>query len=87
MEHLRADRRVVTERITGIGGVFERAGQAASLRAWYRQHLGIDLSELGTKQFEWTPGGSTVWALFEHDTDYFGRPEQAFNGELPCLRP
>ena len=66
------------ERVTGIGGVFQRAGQAASLRDWYAEHLGIDISDWGTKQFEWTPGGSTVWALFEHDSDYFGRPEQAF---------
>jgi predicted enzyme related to lactoylglutathione lyase len=27
---------------------------------------------------EWTPGGSTTWAVFDHDTEYFGRPEQAF---------
>ena len=66
------------ERVTGIGGVFQRAGQAASLRAWYADHLGVDLSEWGTAAFEWTPGGSTAWALFERDTDYFGRPEQAF---------
>ena len=66
------------ERVTGIGGVFQRAGQAASLRSWYAEHLGIDLSEWGMKQFEWTAGGSTTWALFDHDTEYFGRPEQAF---------
>jgi predicted enzyme related to lactoylglutathione lyase len=66
------------ERVTGIGGVFQRAGQAAELRRWYAVHLGVDLSEWGMKQFEWTPGGSTTWALFDYDTEYFGRPEQAF---------
>ena len=66
------------ERVTGIGGVFQRAGQAASLRAWYAEHLGIDLAEWGGKPFEWTPGGSTTWAIFDSDTEYFGRPEQAF---------
>src|SRR3954468_17847377 len=66
------------ERVTGIGGVFQRAGTAASLRDWYAEHLGIDISEWGTKTFEWTPGGSTTWALFDQDTEYFGRPEQAF---------
>ena len=68
----------IVERVTGIGGVFQRAGQAASLRDWYAEHLGIDISEWGTKPFEWTPGGSTVWAIFDHDTEYFGRPDQAF---------
>jgi hypothetical protein len=37
------------ERVTGIGGVFQRAGQAASLRDWYAEHLGIDISDWGTK--------------------------------------
>jgi predicted enzyme related to lactoylglutathione lyase len=66
------------ERVTGIGGVFQRAAQAASLRAWYAEHLGIDLSQWGGTSFEWTPGGSTAWAVFDHDTEYFGRPDQAF---------
>jgi len=69
---------VSVERVTGIGGVFQRAGQAGSLRDWYAEHLGIDLSDWGGKPFEWTPGGSTIWAVFDPDTEYFGRPEQAF---------
>jgi predicted enzyme related to lactoylglutathione lyase len=66
------------ERVTGIGGVFQRAGQAASLRSWYAEHLGIDIADWGGVPFEWTPGGSTVWAVFDHDSEYFGRPDQAF---------
>jgi predicted enzyme related to lactoylglutathione lyase len=66
------------ERVTGIGGVFQRAGQSASLRQWYAEQLGIELSEWGFKPFEWTPGGSTSFAFFDHDTEYFGRPDQAF---------
>ena len=38
----------------------------------------IDVSDWGAKPFDWTPGGSTTWAIFDHDTEYFGRPEQAF---------
>ena len=66
------------ERVTGIGGVFQRAGRAASLREWYAEHLGIDIADWGGKPFEWTPGGSTTWAVFDHDTEYLGRPDQAF---------
>ena len=58
--------------------MFQRAGQAASLRAWYAEHLGIDLSEWGIKTFASTPGGSTTWAIFDRGTEYFGRPQQAF---------
>src|SRR5262245_13357609 len=66
------------ERVTGIGGVFQRAGLAANLRDWYAEHLGIDIADWGGKPFEWTPGGTTTWAIFDADTEYFGRPEQAF---------
>ena len=66
------------ERVTGIGGVFQRAGQAARLRDWYAEHLGVEMSEWGTATFASAPGDSTTWAVFERDTDYLGRPEQAF---------
>ncbi|HWH93608.1 MAG TPA: VOC family protein [Baekduia sp.] len=66
------------ERVTGIGGVFQRAGEAERLRAWYAEHLGIDLTAWGTKTFEDASGASTTWALFERDSGYFGRPEQSF---------
>lgn len=66
------------EQVTGIGGVFLRAGEASSLRDWYVKHLGIDMAEWGGKPFEWTAGGHTIWALFDRDTEYFGRPDQTF---------
>jgi predicted enzyme related to lactoylglutathione lyase len=66
------------ERVTGIGGVFQRAGDSGSLRDWYKKHLGIDLAEYGGTQFPWTSGGSTAWAIFDNDTEYFGRRDQAF---------
>ena len=65
------------ERVTGIGGVFQRAGGQGLLQ-WYAENLGVELTDWGAKPFEWTPGGSTSWAVFDHDTEYFGRPEQAF---------
>jgi predicted enzyme related to lactoylglutathione lyase len=65
------------ERVVGIGGVFLRARDADTLRAWYAKHLGAEISDWGGQQFEWTVGGSTTWAIFEADTPYFGRPEQS----------
>lgn len=40
------------ERVTGIGGVFQRAGGAARLGDWYAEHLGIEVSEWGAATFE-----------------------------------
>lgn len=59
-------------RVEGIGGVFFRARDPKALSAWYETHLGI----AGVDGI-WRPaGGPTVFVPFDHDTDYFGRPEQ-----------
>ena len=68
----------IMERVTGIGGVFQRAGAGSEppglvRRASRHRHL-----RLGNEDFESTPGGSTTWAIFDGDTEYFGRPKQAF---------
>jgi len=65
------------EAVTGIGGVFLRGRDSAPLREWYRQHLGIAVDEsYGGYEFPWTGPGSTVWAVFDQDTDYFGGRDQ-----------
>jgi predicted enzyme related to lactoylglutathione lyase len=57
------------ERVVGIGGVFFRAKDAETLRAWYAEHLGIDVQDWGGAGFD---GGTTVWSIFAGDTEYFG---------------
>jgi predicted enzyme related to lactoylglutathione lyase len=67
------------QKVTGIGGVFLRGRDPETLRRWYVEHLGIDLDETyGGTQFYWTHGGSTTWAVFPADTDYFGRLAQEY---------
>jgi predicted enzyme related to lactoylglutathione lyase len=61
------------ERVTGIGGHFLRAADPAALSAWYREALGLDADDMGLWRQE---AGPTVFAAFDADTDYFGRPEQ-----------
>jgi predicted enzyme related to lactoylglutathione lyase len=54
-------------RVTGIGGVFLKAKDPATLRAWYKKHLGIDVQVWGGAKFRWVDGsghpiaGSTAW--------------------------
>lgn len=56
-------------RVTGIGGVFFKAQDAAALRDWYRKHLGIDVQPWGGAKFRWTDaegkatGGTTAWSI------------------------
>ncbi len=65
------------KRVTGIGGIFFKAKDAASLRAWYKRHLGIDVQEWGGAAFSWTDeagkpaGGTTAWSVNGADNDYF----------------
>ena len=71
------------ERVTGIGGVFIKARDPKALSAWYREKLGLAVSD-GAEwvPFQWRQQddpakmGTTVWALFRSDSKYF-EPSQA----------
>jgi catechol 2,3-dioxygenase-like lactoylglutathione lyase family enzyme len=69
-------------RVVGIGGVFVKARDPVALRAWYREHLGMNIEEWGGMAFNWNrpdgPGekGTTIWSVFEEDSNYFA-PSQA----------
>lgn len=60
------------KRVTGIGGVFFKAKDPDSLRAWYRDHLGIDVQSWGGATFDWAgePNGTTAWTIFPATTKY-----------------
>lgn len=62
------------ERVTGIGGVFFRAGDPKGLAAWYREHLGLPVEPDQTFGALASQGAGevTVWSAFPTDTDYFG---------------
>jgi predicted enzyme related to lactoylglutathione lyase len=57
------------KRVTGIGGIFFHAKDPVALRAWYQEHLGIDVQEWGGTAFTWADGagnptkGTTVWSI------------------------
>jgi predicted enzyme related to lactoylglutathione lyase len=64
------------KRVTGIGGIFIKARDPASLREWYRKHLGLDVTEWGGVVFRWNDDnpaavGTTVWSLFDAESTYF----------------
>ena len=64
------------KRVTGIGGVFFKARDAAALREWYKKHLGIDVQPWGGAALDWkddpkTDGGVTAWTIFDSTSKYF----------------
>ncbi len=70
-------------RITGLGGVFFKAKDTNALGEWYRDRLGLPVSEYGSADFDWIDAqtnapGKTVWAMFPHDSDYFKETASQF---------
>ena len=62
------------KRVTGIGGIFFKAQNPETLGVWYRDHLGLDVTDWGGAIFNWGgPGsekGTTIWSAFKSDTTY-----------------
>ena len=65
------------KRVTGIGGIFFKSKDPKALCAWYKTHLGIDVTPWGGAKFQWKGPdnpegvGSTVWTPFAADSGYF----------------
>jgi predicted enzyme related to lactoylglutathione lyase len=64
-------------RIVGVGGIFLKSKDPVALRAWYREHLGLEIEEWGGVAFQWNrpdgPGtsGVTTWSVMPETTKYF----------------
>src|SRR5256714_11707220 len=73
------------KRVTGIGGVFFNASDPDALRAWYKQHLGIDVQEWGGTAFAWTDAagnptnGTTAWSIHAADAEQFAPSRSTFS--------
>lgn len=72
------------KRVTGIGGVFFHAKDPVALRAWYQEHLGIDVQEWGGTAFTWADDagnptkGATVWSIGPSSGDHFAPSTSTF---------
>ncbi len=69
-------------KVTGLGGVFFKAKDPKELGEWYQAHLGLE-PEQGPVFFRWRERttdapGTTVWALFKKESDYFGSRDASF---------
>mgnify|MGYP000891396815 CR=1 FL=1 len=69
----------MSQRVTGIGGLFFHSKKPAVLSQWHQEQLGIDLApgDYGQPPW-WQEAGPTVFAPFPHDTDHFGRTDNAW---------
>lgn len=66
-------------RVTGLGGIFFKCSNPAATRAWYGEHLDLDIDDYGcTFAPDADPLAQSVWSPFKPDTDYFGPGSQDF---------
>jgi predicted enzyme related to lactoylglutathione lyase len=73
------------KRVIGIGGVFFKAQNPETLRAWYQEHLGIDSEKWGAT-FKWDSPElkaqqkdfQTAWNPFPENTTYYAPSEKSF---------
>jgi predicted enzyme related to lactoylglutathione lyase len=69
--------------VTGIGGVFFKAKDAAALKDWYAHQLGLAPEAFGVI-FPWHPideparRASTTWAVFRQESTYFDPTAASF---------
>tara|TARA_Y100001933_G_scaffold262824_1_gene321881 strand:+ start:1699 stop:2166 length:468 start_codon:yes stop_codon:yes gene_type:complete len=67
------------QKVLGIGGLFFKSENPARLARWYETHLGISLVPTSYEEQPWhQEAGPTVFAPFQKDTEYFGKPEQGW---------
>jgi predicted enzyme related to lactoylglutathione lyase len=70
------------KRVTGIGGIFFKANDPKALGAWYRDHLGLDVTDWGGAIFNWggpeSDKGMTIWSVFKSDTTYLAPGTASF---------
>lgn len=70
--------------VIGFGGVFFKSQRPADLAQWYKQILGVPVSDNGVALFnrsrhkEFAYNDITVWAPFENDATYFSPAESGF---------
>jgi predicted enzyme related to lactoylglutathione lyase len=72
------------KRVTGIGGIFFTANDPAALRAWYKDHLGVDVQTWGGAAFDWTDAsgnpvkGTTSWCINPAGGQHFAPSTSSF---------
>ena len=71
------------KRVTGLGGIFFKSADNASVMDWYSKHLGIPTESWGAA-FKWrnhedpSIESYTAWSPFKGDTKYFEPSQHDF---------
>ncbi len=72
------------KRVVGVGGIFFKSPDPKRLQGWYRDHLGLEVTEWGgvafglDEQLKTNPNAAVVWSPFAQDTQYFAPGSSSF---------
>lgn len=58
-------------KILGVGGVFLRCKNVESYRSWWKDVMGVDITDWGTFEWERKSGARSMLSPFEENTTYF----------------
>lgn len=64
--------------ILGLGGVFFRCKDVEAYRAWWAEHMGVDVKEWGAFQWDSDGKGFTMMSPFKNDSEYLAPSAERF---------
>ena len=73
----------MNKKVTGIGGIFFKANDPKKIKEWYKEHLGVPVTDYGA-MFEWREkdaagkDGYTVWSPFPAESKSFDPSKKEF---------
>ena len=64
--------------ILGMGGVFFKCKNVEGYRAWWAEHMGVDIKDWGAMQWDSDGQGFTMMSPFRGDSDYLDPSPEKF---------
>ncbi len=65
-------------KILGLGGVFFRCRDVEAYRAWWAEHMGVNVAEWGSMEWDADGKGRTMMSPFKDDSTYLEPSEHRF---------
>lgn len=65
-------------KILGLGGVFFKCKDTKAYNEWWKNHMGVEISEYNSMDFKSDGKAFTLVSAFKKETEYFDPSEQPF---------
>jgi len=65
-------------KVLGLGGVFIKCRDVTAYRAWWAEHMNVDITEWGAMQWDSDGKGFTMLSPFKSDSEYLNPSQERF---------